>query len=70
MILVSRKRITARNFAAGRIIDRRTHHNLLRRDKNKHYVTSYVMDYNAMSHARALPHSYISYLKRRKLLSE
>jgi hypothetical protein len=38
------------NFAAGGIIDRRTHHNSLCEDKNKHYVTSYMMVYKAMSH--------------------
>jgi hypothetical protein len=38
------------NFAAGGIINHRTHHNSLRRDKNKHWVTSYVMVYKAMSH--------------------
>jgi hypothetical protein len=38
------------NFAAGAIINHRTHHNSLRRDKNKHQVTRYVMVYKAMSH--------------------
>jgi hypothetical protein len=37
------------NFAANEIIDRRTQHNSLSRDKNKHWVTNYVMDYKAMS---------------------
>jgi hypothetical protein len=39
------------NFAAGGIMNRKTHHNLLCRDKNKYYVTSYVMVYKAMNHA-------------------
>jgi hypothetical protein len=38
------------NFAAGVITKCRTHHNSLRRGKNKHYVTSFVMVYEAMSH--------------------
>jgi hypothetical protein len=38
------------NFAAEGLINRRTHHNSLCRDKNKHNVTSYVMVYKAMSH--------------------
>jgi hypothetical protein len=38
------------NFAAGGIMNRRTHHNSLCTDKNKHYVTDYVMVYKAMSH--------------------
>jgi hypothetical protein len=29
-------------FAVGDIINRKTHHNSLCGDKNKHYVTSYV----------------------------
>jgi hypothetical protein len=33
------------NFAAGVIINRRTHHSSLYRDKNKHYVASYVMSH-------------------------
>jgi hypothetical protein len=37
------------NFAAGGIINRRTHHNSLCRDKNKHLMTSYVMVYKVMS---------------------
>jgi hypothetical protein len=36
------------NFAAGRIIDHRTHHNSLCRDKNKHYLASYVMVYESV----------------------
>jgi hypothetical protein len=43
------------NFAVGGIINRRTHHNSLWRDKNKHEVTNYVMVYKAMNHA-TLPH--------------
>jgi hypothetical protein len=43
------------NFAAGGIIGRRTHHNSLYRGENKHWVTSYVMVYKAMSHV-TLPH--------------
>jgi hypothetical protein len=38
------------NFAAGGIIDRKTHHNSLFEDNNKHWVTSYAMVYKAMSH--------------------
>jgi hypothetical protein len=32
------------------IINSRTYHNSLRRDKNKHYVTKYVMVYKAVIH--------------------
>jgi hypothetical protein len=39
------------NFAAGGIIDRRAQHNSLCRDKNKRYVTNYVMVYKIMSRA-------------------
>jgi hypothetical protein len=38
------------NFAAGGIINRRTYHNSLCRDKNKHYMASSVMVYEAMDH--------------------
>jgi hypothetical protein len=38
------------NFAAGGIINRTTNHNSLCRDKNKHYVTSYVMVYKVVSY--------------------
>jgi hypothetical protein len=36
------------NFAAGGITNHGTHHSSFRRDKNKHWVTSYVMVYKAM----------------------
>jgi hypothetical protein len=36
------------NLASGRIINPRTHHNSLCRDKNKHWVTRMV--YKEMSH--------------------
>jgi hypothetical protein len=39
------------NFAAGGIINCRTQHNSIYRDKNKHYVTSNVMVYKAMTYA-------------------
>jgi hypothetical protein len=51
------------NFVAGGIISRRTHHNSLCGDKNKHWVISYVTNLqdneliDATSHAQALPHS-------------
>jgi hypothetical protein len=38
------------NLAAGGNISGRAQHNSLCRDKNKHYVTSYVTVYKAMSH--------------------
>jgi hypothetical protein len=38
------------NFAAGGIINHRTHRYSLCRHKNKHYVASYVMVYKAMYH--------------------
>jgi hypothetical protein len=38
------------NFAADGIINRRTYRNSLCSDKNKHYVTSYVMVYKAVRH--------------------
>jgi hypothetical protein len=38
------------NFAAGGNINGRTHRNSLCSSKNKHYMTSYVMLYKAMSH--------------------
>jgi hypothetical protein len=34
-----KKEYNSANFAAGYIINRRTHHNSLCRDKNKHWVT-------------------------------
>jgi hypothetical protein len=37
------------NFASGRIINHRTHHKSLCRDKNIHQVISYGMVYKAMS---------------------
>jgi hypothetical protein len=43
------------NFAAGGIINHRTHHNSLCSGKNKPWVTSYVMVYKAMSYVM-LPH--------------
>jgi hypothetical protein len=43
------------NFAAGGIINCRTHHTSLCRDKNKHLVTSPVMVYKATSYVM-LPH--------------
>jgi hypothetical protein len=42
------------NFVAGEIINRMTHHNSHCRDKNKHYMTSYMMIYKEMSHAMLL----------------
>jgi hypothetical protein len=42
------------NFAAGGIINRRTHHNPFCRDKNKHYAASYMIVYKAMSHVALL----------------
>jgi hypothetical protein len=41
-----KKEDNSANFAAGEIIKRRTRHNSLYTDKNKHYV----MVYKAMSH--------------------
>jgi RNase P protein component len=38
------------NFAAGGIINRRTHHNSRCRNRNKHWMTSYMMVHKAMSH--------------------
>jgi hypothetical protein len=38
------------NGAAGGIINCRTHRNSLCRDKNKLYVTSYMMVYKAINH--------------------
>jgi hypothetical protein len=40
------------NFAAGSIINHRTEHNLLSKDKNKHWVTSSMMIYKATSDMR------------------
>jgi hypothetical protein len=45
-----KKVVNSENFEAGGIINRRTHHNSLCRDKNKHQVTNYMMDYMVMSH--------------------
>jgi hypothetical protein len=45
-----KKSDSSANFAAGGIISSRTHDNLVCRDKNKLYVTSYVMVYKAVSH--------------------
>jgi hypothetical protein len=45
-----KKADNSENSTAGGIINLRTHHNSLSRDKNKHYVTSYVTDYKAVSH--------------------
>jgi hypothetical protein len=42
------------NFAAGGTVNRRTHHNSFCRHKNKHWVTSYVMVYKAMSNVTLL----------------
>jgi hypothetical protein len=44
-----KKAANSANFAAGGFINRRTHNSLCR-DKNKHYVTSYVMIYKVLSH--------------------
>jgi hypothetical protein len=44
------KVVNSSNFAAGGITNHRTRHNSLCRDKNKHYVTSYVMGYKAVRH--------------------
>jgi hypothetical protein len=44
------------NSTAGRIISCRRHNSLCR-DKNKHYMTSYVMVYKAMNHVM-LPHMH------------
>jgi hypothetical protein len=38
------------NFVALEIINRRTQHNSLCRDKDKHYVPSYMMVKKEMSH--------------------
>jgi hypothetical protein len=38
------------NFADGGTINHKTHHNSLCRDKNRHWVTSYVIFYKAVSH--------------------
>jgi hypothetical protein len=38
------------NFTADGIISSGTHHNSLFRDKNKHYMASYMVVYKAMSH--------------------
>jgi hypothetical protein len=42
------------NFAIGGIINRRTQHNSLCKDKNKHWLTSYVIVYKALSHVTLL----------------
>jgi hypothetical protein len=64
------------NFAAGGIINRRTHHNSFCRDKNRHYVTRCPMVYKATSHVM-LPHmrelspaSILVDSNKRKLLSK
>jgi hypothetical protein len=46
----AKKADNSANFTAGGIINRRAHHNSLRRDTNKYEVASYVMVYKAMSH--------------------
>jgi hypothetical protein len=57
------------SFATGGIINRRTHHNSLCRNKNKHQMTSYVIVDKTVSHVtlprmRELsPGSYLSCLK-------
>jgi hypothetical protein len=50
-----KKAVNNASFIAGGIIDRRTRRNSLCRDKNKHWVTNYVMVYKAVSHV-TLPH--------------
>jgi hypothetical protein len=47
-VLGMKKEDNSMNFTAGGIINCRTHHNWQCRDKNKDYVTSYVMAYKAM----------------------
>jgi hypothetical protein len=50
MFFYRKKEDICTKFAADGIVNNRTHHNSLCRDKNKHQVTSYVMVYKAMSH--------------------
>jgi hypothetical protein len=45
-----KKEDNSANFAFGRITNRRKQHNSICRGKNKHYATSYMMIYKAMSH--------------------
>jgi hypothetical protein len=45
----AKKADNSANFTAGGIVNGRTRHDLLCRDKNKHYVTSYMMVYKAMN---------------------
>jgi hypothetical protein len=45
----------SKDFQDDGIINYRIHHNSLCRDKNKHYVVSYVMVYKAMDHHVTLP---------------
>jgi hypothetical protein len=49
-VLSAKKLDDSANFAAGGIVNHSTYHNSLCRDKNKHYDTSYLMVYKAMSH--------------------
>jgi hypothetical protein len=76
MFLVWRKWINSTNFTAGRIIKHKTHHNSLCRDKNKHYMTSYVMVYEVMEscdatlHVQSVPCSCISCLNKLRVLPE
>jgi hypothetical protein len=51
--IITKKENNSVNFAACRIINRRTHDSLCG-DENKHWVTSYVLVYKAMSHVTLL----------------
>jgi hypothetical protein len=46
----SNKAVNSTNFAAGGIVSHRAQRNAVCRDKNKHWMTSYVMVYKAVSH--------------------
>jgi hypothetical protein len=65
------------NLAAGGIINRRTYHNSLSRDRQEQTLGDQLCDglqgngsCDATSRARALPRSYISCLNKLRLLSE
>jgi hypothetical protein len=73
-VFIMKKSDNSVNFTAGRIINHRTHHNSLCTDKNKHFITSYVMVYEAMRHVmpphvQAIPCSYISCIKQTEVTS-
>jgi hypothetical protein len=63
-VSIVKKADNGANFAAGGVSNRRTHHNLLCRDKYKHRATGYAVVYEAVSYM-TLPgmRSYINFLK-------